>query len=97
MGKWPAPSREPPSSPTMNNILQDPTPSALIQAIEANTIEGFKTWSKWTKLELHQGPELTWTAFDIPYFLFNTVLNLVPQTGDAPAEPGSVIPAARYA
>ena len=78
----------------MNNVLQDPTPAALIQAIEANTIESFKSWSKWTKLEVHEDPEITWTESDIPFFLFNTVLNLVPPTGNPPADPGPVIAAA---
>ena len=65
----------------MNNILQDPSPSALKQVIEANTIESFKTWGKWAKLEFQQDPEIAWTASDIPFFLFNVVLGLVPQSG----------------
>ncbi len=65
----------------MNNILLDLTPSALIQAIEANTIDSFKSWCNWPRMELRQDPEITWTSADIPYFLFNLVLNLVPQTG----------------
>ena len=77
----------------MNNILLDPTSSALIQAIEANTNESFKTWTKWAKLELHQDLEMTWTASDIPYFLFNTVLYLVPQIGNASDEWSPVIAA----
>ena len=78
----------------MNNILRDLTPSALIQAIEANTMESFETWSKWTKLEYRQDPEITWTVSDIPYFIFNLILNLVPQTGSSPAELGPVVAAA---
>ncbi|MQG77709.1 MAG: GNAT family N-acetyltransferase [SAR202 cluster bacterium] len=70
----------------MNNILQDPSPSALKQVIEANTIESFKTWGKWAKLELQQDPEIAWTASDIPFFLFNVVLGLVPQSGITAAE-----------
>jgi len=52
----------------MNPILQNPSPSALIQAIEANTIESFKSWCNWTKMEIHLDPEITWTASDIPFF-----------------------------
>ena len=78
----------------MNNVLLDPTPSALIQAIEANTIESFKSWCNWAKMELHEDPEIIWTASDIPFFLFNVILNLVPQTGSASAEPLRVIAAA---
>ena len=85
---------EPPSMSTMNNILLDLTPSALIQAIEANAIESFESWCKWANMELHKDPEITWTASDIPYFLFNLVLNLVPQSGGAPAEAGPAIAAA---
>ena len=70
----------------MNNILQDPSPSALKQVIEANTIESFKTWGKWAKLELQQDPEIAWTASDIRFFLFNAVLGLVPQSGITAAE-----------
>ena len=57
----------------MKNILQDPSPSVLKQAIKANTIESFKTWGKWAKLELQQDPEIAWTESDIPFFLFNVV------------------------
>ena len=46
----------------MNNILPDLTPSALIQAIEANTIESFKSWCNWAKMELREDPGITWTA-----------------------------------
>lgn len=51
----------------MNNVLQDPNPSALIQVIEANTIESFKTWRKWAKLELHEDLEITWTEASTPF------------------------------
>ncbi|MDP6495716.1 MAG: GNAT family N-acetyltransferase [Dehalococcoidia bacterium] len=78
----------------MQFILQDPTPSALVQAIEANTIESFKTWGKWAKLELQQDPEISWTASDIPFFLFNVVLGLVPQTDHSPAESLKTVAAA---
>ena len=78
----------------MNDILLDLAPSALIQAIEANTVESFKSWCNWTKMELRQDPEITWTASEIPFFLFNVVLNLVPRTGHASAQLGPVIAAA---
>ena len=78
----------------MDNILRNPTPTALIQAIEANTIESFRAWGKWARLQLQQDPEIAWTASDIPFFLFNVVLGLVPQTGDATSEPQSVVAAA---
>ena len=62
---------------TMNDIHLDLTPSALIQAIEANTIESFKSWCNWARMELRQDPEITWTESDIPFFLFkNQILSL---------------------
>jgi len=65
----------------MHNILQDMNPPALKQSIEANTIESFKSWGKWARLEHQQDPEVAWTASDIPFFLFNVVLGLVPRSG----------------
>lgn len=78
----------------MQQFLQNPTHADLLQAIEANTMETFETWSKWTKLELRRDQGLTWTASDIPYFLFNLVLDLVPRAGSAPEEPGPAFAAA---
>jgi GNAT superfamily N-acetyltransferase len=78
----------------LQNILQESTPEALRQAIEANTIESFKNWGKWAKLEIQQDPEIAWTASDIPFFLFNVVLGLVPQAGNAAAETMKVVAAA---
>jgi GNAT superfamily N-acetyltransferase len=80
--------------PVMDNILLDPTPAEFMRAIEANTIESFKAWSKWARLQLQQDPEIAWTASDIPFFLFNVVLGLVPQTGNSPADPGTIVAAA---
>ena len=74
----------------MSEILQDFTPESLIQAIEANTIGSFLTWTKWPRLELHQYADEIWIAADIPYFLFNVTL----QPGNASAKPDSVIDAA---
>ena len=78
----------------MNNIFQDFTPAALIQAAEDNTIESFKSWTKWAKMDLHEDPGITWTSADIPYFLFNVILNLLPETGTSSAAPKQVIAAA---
>lgn len=78
----------------MINILLNPSPSQLIQAIEANTIDSFKTWAKWAKMELQQDQEMAWTASDIPFFLFNVVLGLVPQSGHSAAESVKVVAAA---
>ena len=75
----------------MNKFLQDLTPSALIEAIEANTIESFKAWDKWAKLRLQQNPGITWTESDVPFFLFNVVLGLVPQTGNAASDPETAV------
>ena len=73
----------------MTEVLRDFAPSSLIGAVEANTRESFLTWTKWAKLELHQDAGELWIAADIPYFIFNLVL----QAENASAEPGLVIDA----
>ena len=74
----------------MSKILRDFAPSALIKAIEGNTIESIETWAKWAKMEFYKDPDIIWTASDIPYFLFNLVL----QIGNARVDPNSAIDAA---
>ena len=74
----------------MSEVLRDFVSSSLIGAIEANTRESFLTWTKWAKLELHQDAGELWIAADIPYFIFNLVL----QAENDSAEPGPVIDAA---
>ena len=63
-------------------------PSSLIAAIEDNTIKSIRSWTKWSKLHLHDDPDLLWTSSEIPYFIFNMVLTL-----SATAEPLAIIDA----
>ncbi|PKB64596.1 MAG: hypothetical protein BZY80_02410 [SAR202 cluster bacterium Io17-Chloro-G2] len=74
----------------MSKEFLDFTPSSLIGAIEANTRESFLTWTKWSKLELHQDAGEIWIASEIPYFIFNLVL----QAETPSAGPETVIEAA---
>ena len=55
---------------TMNKRLQEFSSSEIIQAINANTIQSFETWSKWSKLQFHHDPEINWTESDVPFFPF---------------------------
>ncbi len=71
----------------MSEILRDLDPSNLIAAIEDNTIGSIQSWTKWSRLHLHQDPDLLWTASEIPYFIFNMVLGMRRPT----AEPLAVI------
>lgn len=53
----------------MTDISQDFTPSSLIDAIEANTLESFQSWTRWDdKVELHQDADWMSIAADIPFF-----------------------------
>ena len=61
----------------------------MVAAIEDNTIESIRSWTKWSRLHLHQDPDVLWTSSEIPYFIFNMVLSVSPS-----AEPLGVIDAA---
>ena len=74
----------------MTNVSQDFAPASLIRAIEANTIESFKTWSKWKKMELHQDVDGMRITTDIPFFIFNLVF----PSENSLTEPGYLIDAA---
>jgi ribosomal protein S18 acetylase RimI-like enzyme len=65
----------------METILQNFSPQALIQAIEANLFGLYCQVRHWPRVDLHDDPELLWTISDIPYFLFNSSLraDLPPQ------------------
>jgi len=56
----------------------DLDPSGLITAIEENTIASIRSWTKWSRLCLHQDPDVLWTSSEIPYFMFNMVLTINP-------------------
>ncbi len=62
----------------MPEIQRDLDPLGLITAIEENTIESIRSWTKWSRLHLHQDPNVLWTSSEIPYFIFNMVLTVNP-------------------
>ena len=62
----------------MPEIQRDLDPLGLITAIEENTIESIRSWTKWSRLHLHQDPDVLWTSSEIPYFIFNMVLTVNP-------------------
>ena len=68
----------------MRKILRDFALSALIRAIEANTIESIKSWTKGAKLELRQDPEITWTAAHISRDWILDLAQGVVESEDAP-------------
>ena len=78
----------------MSDVRRDMAPSRLgatieENTIEENTIESILSWTKWSRLQLHQDPDVLWTSSEIPYFIFNMVLNVSPT-----ADPLAVIDAA---
>ena len=68
----------------MSDVQRDLDPSSLIAAIEDNTIENIRSWTRWSKLSLHEDVDAIWTSSEIPYFIFNMVLSVSPS--DKPSE-----------
>ena len=62
----------------MTAVQRDLDPTGLITAIEENTIASIRSWTKWSRVHLHQGPDVLWTSSEIPYFIFNMVLTVNP-------------------
>ncbi len=62
----------------MSDVQRDMAPSSLVATIEENTIESILSWTKWSRLQLHQDPDVLWTSSEIPYFIFNMVLTVNP-------------------
>src|SRR5919205_912908 len=69
----------------MAAMVQEPTPAAVIPALEANLIASWCLFSRLPGAELHDTPELLWVATDIPFAPFNGVLRtcLPPQAVDS--------------
>lgn len=58
----------------MAGILDDLSGDSLARAVEENTLEEFRLWSRWPSLEFHDDPERTWTIADVASPVFNNVL-----------------------
>ena len=59
----------------MSDILRDLSAPALIRAIEENGFEFFRLFRHWPRAEVFDGPDLLYTLTDIPFPVFNSVLN----------------------
>ncbi len=69
----------------MNDVRTTLDPEAMPAAIEANGIACCKAWAAWPEMELHDGPEMTWTLTDVPFAFFNNVFGARLAAEAAPA------------
>jgi len=58
----------------MNQILDNLSEAALINAIETNFFELTKFKSLWSHAEVHDDPDLLWCLTDVPDPMFNSVM-----------------------
>jgi len=58
----------------MERILHDLSGDSLARAVEENTLEEFRLWSRWSALEFHNDPDRAWTITDVASPIFNNVL-----------------------
>lgn len=72
----------------MDDILQDLSVSALVDAIDAGTFGLIPYWRRCPLLEVHIDPGLAWALTDIPFPPFNSILRarLEPEAVDAAIE-----------
>ena len=66
----------------MSEILREFVPSSMIGVIEANTTASFLAWTKWDRLKLHQDGDDLWIESEIPFFIYNVVLQTENISGD---------------
>lgn len=57
----------------MSTPLADLSYDSLAFAIEKNSVEEFRFWSRWPGIELHVDGDRIWTISDIPSPLFNNI------------------------
>lgn len=72
----------------MTDILQDPFPDALVRAIEENVRGFFRLFRTWQHADIYDGPDMLCALTDIPFSVFNSVVDaqLEPQLADAAIE-----------
>lgn len=58
----------------MGGILHDLSDDSLVRAVEGNTLEEFRLWSRWPALEFHDNLDRVWTITDVASPIFNNVL-----------------------
>jgi GNAT superfamily N-acetyltransferase len=73
----------------MDEIQHDHSEPAVVRAIEANLFELFALWPRGAaRAEVHRDADMLWTITDVPFPMFNSVLNakLAPDSLDAVIE-----------
>jgi GNAT superfamily N-acetyltransferase len=72
----------------MNGILHDASPDTLSGAIEENVRGFFRLFRSWPRAEVYDGPDMLYTLTDIPFSVFNSVVDarLEPESADAAIE-----------
>lgn len=78
----------------MNDVLVNLSPSALVEAIEANVFDFFTQLRDGPGVVVHNDPELLWLISDIAYPLFNSALR--PRFAPDGVEAGIEAMIARY-
>jgi GNAT superfamily N-acetyltransferase len=59
----------------VDEVLQDASPPALARAAEQNMRGFFRLFRRWPRAEVHDGPDLLYTLTDIPFSVFNAVID----------------------
>ena len=69
----------------MNAILQDLSIPNLVTAIEENLFSLMTIFRRWPKAEVHDETEIKWSMTDIPFPMFNSIMDaqLAPERIDA--------------
>lgn len=72
----------------MTEILLDTSESAMVEAIESNLLAYFPEFRHLPHAEVHFGPDVFWALTDVPYPLYNSVLDarFEPSQADAAIE-----------
>ncbi len=79
----------------MSGVLEDFSPSALINAIEDNSIKGIKAWGRWRGIQFHEDTDMLWTISSIPHPIFNNVFSAHVEPAEVDATIGKAINRAR--